>query len=181
MLTKKKYIFNKPTVEGLDSVFIIHIAENSEVMNPTTANESVNSDSNITPDINESSSKYSKQNKTHANNIEKENAIHNSASENENLSANSSIISDNNPANSENTLLIDCAECSLNGNTIKNSAKILEKIIPCFWRNINTPILEKHDQLNTELQALKNCILKVEAQMYTLKSDVKCQLSSLAK
>ena len=53
-------MFNKPTVQDLDSYFIIHVKENSEVMNFTIANESVNSDSNITPDINESSSKYSK-------------------------------------------------------------------------------------------------------------------------
>ena len=53
-------MFSKPTVQHLDSYFIIHVKENSEVMNFTIANENVNSDSNITPDINESSSKYSK-------------------------------------------------------------------------------------------------------------------------
>ena len=97
------------------------------------------------------------------------------------MSSNSSVISDNNPANSENTLLICCADFSLNGNTIKNLAEILEKIIPSFLRNINTPILEKQGQLNTKLQALKNYILKTEAQMSALKSYVKCHLSSLAK
>ena len=40
--------------------------------------------------------------------------MQNSASTNENLSLNSSIISDNNPENSENTLLIYCADFSLN-------------------------------------------------------------------
>ena len=59
-LLTKNLIFNKPTVQDLDSYFIIHVKENSEVMNFTIANENVNSDSNITPDINESSSKYSK-------------------------------------------------------------------------------------------------------------------------
>ena len=108
------------------------------------------------------------------------------------MSSNSSIISDKNPANSENTLLkysansentllIYCADFSLNGNTIKNSAKILEKVIPFYLRNINIPILEKHGQLNTELQALKNYILKIEAQMSELKSYVKCQLPLMAK
>ena len=97
------------------------------------------------------------------------------------MSSNSSVISDNNPANSENTLLICCADFSLNGNTIKNLAEILEKIIPSFLRDINTPILEKDGQLNTELQALKNYILQIEAQMSTLKSYVKWQLSLLAK
>ena len=97
------------------------------------------------------------------------------------MSLNSSVISDNNPANSENTLLIYCSDFSLNGNTIKNLAEFLEKIIPSFLRNINTPILEKQGQLNTELQALKNCILKTEAQMSAFKIYVKCQLSSLAK
>ena len=84
------------------------------------------------------------------------------------MSSNSSVISDNNPANSENTLLIYCADLSLNGNTIKNLAEFLEKIIPSFLHNINTPILEKQGQLNTELQALKNYILKTEAQMSAL-------------
>ena len=48
--------------------------------------------------------------------------------------------------------------------------------MPSYLRNINTPILEKYGQLNTELQALKNYILKVEPQMSALKSYVKCQL-----
>ena len=101
------------------------------------------------------------------------------------MSSNSSIISNNNPANSENTLLIYsansentlliyCADFSLNGNTIKNSAKILEKIIPFYLRNINSAIFEKQGQLNSELQALKNYILKIEAQMSALKNYVKC-------
>ena len=59
-LLTKNLIFNKPTVQPLDSYFIIHVKENSEVMNFTIANENVNSDSNITPDIKEASSKYSK-------------------------------------------------------------------------------------------------------------------------
>ena len=108
------------------------------------------------------------------------------------MSSNASIISDKNPANSENTslkysansentLLIYCADFSLNGKTIKNSAKILEKVIPSYLLNINIPILEKHGQLKTELQALKNYILKIEAQMSELKSYVKCQLPLMAK
>ena len=155
MLIKNK-LFNKPTVQDLDSYFIIYVKENSEVMNSTIANESVNPDSNITSDINESSSKYFKWNP--ADNIEKESTIQNSASTNENLSSNSSIISDNNPAYSENTLLKYCADFSLNGNT-----GILEKIIPSFLRNISTLISEKNGQLNTEWPALKNYILTIEA------------------
>ena len=99
--------------------------------------------------------------------------MQNSASTNENLSLNSSIISDNNPENSENTLLIYCADFSLNRNTIKDSAEILEKIIPSFLRSINTPILEKHGHLNTDLQALKNHVLNIEAQMSALEIYVK--------
>ena len=55
----------------------------------------------------------------------------------------------------------------------KNSAEILEKIIPSFFCSINTPILEKHGHLNTDLQALKNHRLKIEAQMSTLEIYVK--------
>ena len=89
------------------------------------------------------------------------------------MSSNSSIISDKNPENSENTLLIYCADFSLNGNTKNNSAEILEKIIPSFLPNINTPILEKHGQLNTDLKTLKNNVLKIQAQMSALKIYVK--------
>ena len=54
----KNIIFNKPTVQGLDSYFIIYVKENPEILNSTIANENVNSNSNIISDINESSSKY---------------------------------------------------------------------------------------------------------------------------
>ena len=57
-VVNKKTIFNKPTVQGLDSYFIIYVKENSEVLNSTIANENVNSNSNIISDINESSNKY---------------------------------------------------------------------------------------------------------------------------
>ena len=57
-LLTKKLIFNKPTVQGLDSYFIINVKENSEIINSIIANENINSDSNITSDINDSSSKY---------------------------------------------------------------------------------------------------------------------------
>ena len=51
---------------------------------------------------------------------------------------------------------------------------MLEKIIPFYLRNINSAIFEKQGQLNSELQALKNYILKIEAQMSALKNYVKC-------
>ena len=57
-LLTKKLIFIKPTVQGLDSYFIINVKENSEIINSIIANENINSDSNITSDINDSSSKY---------------------------------------------------------------------------------------------------------------------------
>ena len=63
--------------------------------------------------------------------------------------------------------------------TIKNSAEILEDIGPPLSHNINSPILLKHGQSNSELQTLKNYILKIEAQMSALKSHVKCELSTL--
>ena len=49
--------------------------------------------------------------------------------------------------------------------------KIHPKLV--LSHNINSPILVKHSQSNTELQALKNCNLKIEAQMFGLKSHVK--------
>ena len=69
---------------------------------------------------------------THADDIENGNAIQNSPCKNENLSSNSSIIPDDNPANGGNAPLIYCFDFSLNGNTIKNSAETLEKIIHTF-------------------------------------------------
>ena len=57
-VVNKKTIFNKPTVQGLDSYFIIYVKENPEILNSTIANENVNSNSNIISDINESSNKY---------------------------------------------------------------------------------------------------------------------------
>ena len=38
----------------------------------------------------------------------------------------------------------------------------------------------KNGQSNTELQALENYVLKIEAQMSALKVHVKCELSTLA-
>ena len=114
----KKNIFNKPTVQGLDSYFIVNAKENLEVTDSTIGNENVDSNSNISSDIN----------KTWSN---------------------------------ENTEIID-------------------NITPPLSHNIDTPHLVKHGQSNIELQALKNCILKIEAQMSTLKSHVQCELSTLA-
>ena len=101
-------IFNKPTVQGLDSYFIVNAKENSEVTDSTIGNENVDSNSNISSDINKTSS-------------------------NENR-------------------------------------EIIDNISPPISHNIDTPLLVKHGQSNTELQALKNYILKIEAQMSALKS-----------
>ena len=51
---------------------------------------------------------------------------------------------------------------------MKKSVEILDNIRPPLSCNINTPILVKHGQSNIELQALKNYILKIEAQMSAL-------------
>ena len=96
----------------------------------------------------------------------KKNAIHNTASANEKISLNSSIMSDNAPENSENFPIINWDDFNLNGNKIKNSAEIFGNISFCLSRSINTPSLVKHGQSNTELQALKNVVLKLEAQMF---------------
>ena len=55
-LAKKNIIFNKPTVQGLDSYFIVNAKENSEVTESTIGNENVDSNSNISSDINKTSS-----------------------------------------------------------------------------------------------------------------------------
>ena len=81
---------------------------------------------------------------------------------NENVGSNSSISSDIN-------------KLSSNKNT-----EIVDNISAPLSHNINPPILVKHGQSNTELQALKNYVLKIEAQMSALKSHVKCELSTLA-
>ena len=60
-------------------------------------------------------------------NIEKKDTIKNSVSANEKLSSVSSIISENATANTGNTSLINCTDFNVNGNTLKNSAKILDK------------------------------------------------------
>ena len=75
----KNIIFHKLKAQGLDSYFIVNAKENSEVINTTIANEKVNSNSNISSDINKSSSNENTPDKTHADNAEKENTIQNSA------------------------------------------------------------------------------------------------------
>ena len=54
------------------------------------------------------------------------------------------------------------------------------KTRPPLLHNINSPILVKHGQSNTELKALKNYILNIETQMCALKNHVKCELFTLA-
>ena len=71
-------------------------------------------------------------------------------------------IFENAPTNTGNNSLINCTDFNANGNTLKNSAEILD--------------FTKHGQSNTELQALKNYILNTEAQMSAPKSHVKCEL-----
>ena len=178
MLTKN-IIFNKPTAQGLDSYFIVNTKENSQVTNSAIANENINSYSNVKSDINKSSSNENTPDKIHANNIEKEITIQNSASVNEKLSLRSSVTSKNATTISRNALLINCTDFNVNGNKIKNSAQILDDTGPPLSHNINTLILLEHGLSNTELQALKNYILKIEAQMSALKSHVKCELSTL--
>ena len=117
-LVKKYIIFNKPIAQGLDSYFIVNAKDNSEVTDSNIGNGNVDSSSNISSDINKTSS-------------------------------------------NENT-------------------KIIDNINPPLLHNIDTPLLVKHGQSNTELQALKNYILKIEAQMSALKSHVKGELSTLA-
>ena len=97
-------------MQSLDSYFIVNAKENSEVLDSITGNEKVDSNSNISFDINNTSS-------------------------------------------NENTEIID-------------------NISPTLLYNIDTPLLVKHGLSNTELQALKNYILKIEAQMSALKSHV---------
>ena len=55
-LVKKNVIFNKPTAQGLDSYFIVNAKENSEVTKSAIGNENVDSNSNISSDINKTSS-----------------------------------------------------------------------------------------------------------------------------
>ena len=86
-----KKIFNGPTAQGLDSYFIVNAKENSEVTDSTIGNENVDSNSNISSDINKTSS---------------------------------------------------------NGNT-----EIIDNISPPLLHNIDTLLLVKHGQSNTELQA----------------------------
>ena len=95
--------------------------------------------------------------------------ILNSTFTNEKLSSNSSIIFDNAPTNSENNPLINCADFNVNGNTIKNSAEILDNIKPSLSNNNNIPILENHGQSNAELKALKNYILRLKVNCQHLK------------
>ena len=89
------------------------------------------------------------------------------------------ITSENAQTISRNAQLIYCTDFNVNGNTIKNSTEILDDIGPPLSCNINTPVLLKHDESNTDSQALKNYILKIEAQMSALKSHVKYELSTL--
>ena len=51
-VVNKNVIFNKPTMQGLDSYVTVNAKKNSEVTNSTIANENVNSNSNISPDTN---------------------------------------------------------------------------------------------------------------------------------
>ena len=64
--------------------------------------------------------------------------IQNSASANEKLTSSSSITSENAPTISRNTLLINCTDFNVNGNTTKNSPKIPDDIGPSVSHNINT-------------------------------------------
>ena len=68
----------------------------------------------------------------------------------------------------------------INKTSSNENTEIIDNISPVPSHNIITPLLVKHGQSNTELQTLKNYILKIEAQMYALKSHVKCELSTLA-
>ena len=69
----------------------------------------------------------------------------------------------------------------INKTSSNENTEIIDNISPVSSHNIITPLLVKHGQSNTELQTLKNYILKIEAQMYALKSHVKCELSTLWK
>ena len=171
-LANKNIIFNKPPARGLDSYFIANSKENSQVANSTIANENVNSNSNISSDINKSSNENTP-NKIYADNIEKENVIQSSSSANEKFSSSFSITCKNALTIRRNAPLINCTDVNVNGNIIKNSAEILDDIGPPLSHKINTPMLLKHGQSNTELQSLKNFILKIEAQMSATKSHVK--------
>ena len=64
--------------------------------------------------------------------------IQTSASANEKLTSSSSITSENAPTISRNTLLINCTDFNVNGNTTKNSPKIPDDIGPSVSHNINT-------------------------------------------
>ena len=66
-----------------------------------------------------------------------------------NISSSSSMTSE--LTISVNTPLINCADFNVNGNITKNSAESLDDVGTTLWRNINTPILLKHGQSNTEL------------------------------
>ena len=156
-VVNKSIIFNKPTAQGLDSYFIVNAKENPEVANSIIANENEISNSNISSDINKSSSNENTLDKIHADNTEKKNTIQNSAFTNEKLSSSSSITSENAPTISRNDL-INCTDFNVNGNT-KNSAEILDDTGHPLSHEINLRILLKPS--NTELQALKNYIHKI--------------------
>ena len=65
--------------------------------------------------------------------------IQNSASANEKLTSSSSVTSENAPTiASRNTLLINCTDFNVNGNTTKNSPKIPDDTGPSVSHNINT-------------------------------------------
>ena len=64
--------------------------------------------------------------------------IQNSASANKKLTSSSSITSENAPTIGRNTLLINCTDFNVNGNTTKNSPKIPDDIGPSVSHNINT-------------------------------------------
>ena len=84
------------------------------------------------------------------------------------LSLRFSLTSESAATISWNNTFINCTDFNVNGN--KNSAEIVDNIRPLLSHNINTPILVKHGQPSTELQALKHYIPKIKAQMSVLKN-----------
>ena len=93
----------------------------------------------------------------------------------ENSEVTDSAIGDENVHSSSNI------SSGINKTSSNENTEIIDNISPLSSHNIIIPLLVKHGQSNTEFnQTLKNYILKIEAQMYALKSHVKCELSTLA-
>ena len=86
-----------------------------------------------------------------------------------------STITDEN-ADSNSNINFDIKKPSSNENT-----EIVGNISSPLSLKINTPLFVKHGQSNTELQALKNYIIKIEAQMSALTSHVRFELYTFAK